>query len=48
MVKVEADPPYAKSSLIVYQAAGVVSSFASRFRAAGEHKPNNELPEKQT
>jgi hypothetical protein len=38
-VSVEAHPPSAKSSLVVYAAAGVVPNFASRFRAAFKHKP---------
>ncbi len=42
-VNVEAHPPCAKSSLIVNQTAGVVPSFASRFRTAVRHKPNRLL-----
>ncbi len=38
-VNVEAHPSCAKSSLIVYQTAGVVPSFASRFRAARSTNP---------
>jgi hypothetical protein len=37
---VEAHPPCAKGSLVVYPAAGVVPSFASRLRAGVKHEPN--------
>jgi hypothetical protein len=40
-VSVEAHPPCAKSSLVVYPAAGRVPSFASRVRAAFKNKPNS-------
>jgi hypothetical protein len=39
-VSAEAQPPGAKSSLVVYPAAGVVPSLASRFPAAVKHKTN--------
>jgi hypothetical protein len=39
-VGVEAHPPFAKSSLVVYAAAGVVPSLASRVRAEVKNKPN--------
>jgi hypothetical protein len=41
-VGVEAHPPCMKSSLLVYPAADVVPSFASRFRAPVKHKPNSD------
>ncbi len=41
-VSVEAHPPCAKSSLVVYPAAGVVPSFASRVCAAVKNEPNSQ------